>query len=91
MAVLKSACATSSYNPAQSDKQLTVAVQKLLGSVLPLPLPPLSCFFSDTFQMCLNLGGMGGRRKKNVIPRPAASSGVRRPLWEEGREEESRF
>lgn len=73
MAVLKSASATSSYNPAQSDKRLTVPVQEL-GSFLPLP--PLSCFFSGTFQMCFNLGGLGvGGEKKKLIPWPAASSG----------------
>lgn len=60
MAVLKSASATSSYNPAQSsDKGLTAPAQTL-GSVLPLP--PLSRFFSDTFQMCLNLGGKEGKK-----------------------------
>lgn len=71
MAVLKSASATSSYNPAQSDKRLTVPVWKL-ASVLPLP-SSLELFLLRHLSDVLQPWG-GGRREKNLIPWPAASS-----------------
>lgn len=79
-AVLKSASATSSYNPARSDKRLT-------APCADARLRPSSSSSSSSFEPFLlphlsDVPVPWGEKKgeKNPIPWPAASSGVRRPL-----------